>query len=566
MYKNVKNDNNFDIISNFNIMNSLMAVTPNCEGATLRGMSRVLPVENEGFSFSSPAPEVRLSQAFHRPFDNVVATARTCYSSSGIIGEDQASLHPERRDALARSIYEAGHHTTFQHASFQFAISNVSRQFLWTFLHSHPFYNSEQVSQRYVEVKPGQFAVPPMDPASRALYEETAGLQTRAYARLTQLLVPVCRERYFELFPGRLRGDGPRRFQGAVVKRAQEIARYVLPIATFAYLYHTVSGITLFRYRRLCDSFDAPAEQRWVVERMIEAVLAVEPLYARVLEDPRPLEDTPEFRAFSALGNVAARSAEFRREFDESLGGRISRLVDWKARNEETLAESVREVLGLPAARLPDDDAIAMVLDPARNPILGETLNLTSHDKLTRTMFHPAYTFRKKLSHTADSQDQRHRMTPASRPALPAYLSEEPDYVVPMLIGEVPEAIDLYRKTMIATWKAVSRLRNDGVPDEFAAYLLPNAVPIRFTESADLLNLHHKMAMRLCYNAQEEIWEASRQEALQVLEINPRIGRWLLPPCGLRHSAGVRPVCPEGDRFCGVVVWKQDVSGYRRTL
>ena len=57
------------------------------------------------------------------------------------------------RDRIARSIFEAGHHTTLQHAHFQFALSGVSRQFLWTFLHSHPFYNSEQVSQRYVEVK-----------------------------------------------------------------------------------------------------------------------------------------------------------------------------------------------------------------------------------------------------------------------------------------------------------------------------------------------------------------------------------------------------------------------------
>src|SRR5438105_15931627 len=123
-----------------------------------------VPVHPRDFPFSSPAPKVRLVNAFARPFENVVATARTCYSSKGIVTEDQASARPERRDALARSIYDAGHHTTFQHAHFQFALENVSRQFLWTFLHSHPFYNSEQVSQRYVEVKPGHYAVPPMLP------------------------------------------------------------------------------------------------------------------------------------------------------------------------------------------------------------------------------------------------------------------------------------------------------------------------------------------------------------------------------------------------------------------
>jgi flavin-dependent thymidylate synthase len=525
-----------------------------------------LPRPQRHFGFSSPAPRVRLVHAFDRPFENVVATARTCYSAKGIITEDQASARPERRDALARSIYEAGHHTTFQHAHFQFALENVSRQFLWSFLHSHPFYNSEQVSQRYVEVSPGTFAVPPMGGAEREIFERQARRQQEAYRRLTELLTPLAGQRYFTLFPGRTRGDGPSRFAGAVQKRAQEIARYVLPVATFAYLYHTISGLTLFRYWRLCESFDTPTEQREVVGQMVEEVLRHDPLYEAVLQDPIPLEETPEYAIFE--GRRAPRSADaaFRQEFDRELQGRVSRLVDWKANNEEILASSVREILGLARAALSDDDAIALVLDPGKNRLLGETLTLTTHGKLSRAMFHPSYTFRKKLSHTADSQDQRHRMTPGSRPALPAYLSEEPDYIVPMLVAEIPEAEALYRATMEETWEAIGRLRGRGVPDEYAAYLLPNAVAIRFTESADLLNLHHKFAMRLCYNAQEEIWRASLDETLQIRDVNPRIGLWLLPPCTLRHHAGVRPVCPEGERFCGVVVWRQDASNYVRVL
>ena len=529
-------------------------------------MSSLPHAHASSFAFSSPAPRVRLIHAFDRPYENVVATARTCYSAKGIVTEDQASAKPDRRDAIAKSIYEAGHHTTFQHAHFQFSLENVSRQFLWTFLHSHPFYNSEQVSQRYVEVKKGNFAVPPMPPAEREVYERTARRQQDAYARLTELLTPLAAERYFGLFPGRLRGDGRTRFAGSIQKRAQEIARYALPVATFSYLYHTISGVTLFRYWRLCESMDAPAEQREVVGQMVAEVLRHDPLYATVLQDPLPLEETPEYAAFASLPRVRPAARAFREEFDRELAGRVSRLVDWKANNEQVLASAVREILGVSRGALSDDDAIRMVLDPSRNRILGETLTLTTHDKLSRALFHPSYTFRKKLSHTADSQDQRHRMTPASRPALPAYLSEEPDYVVPMLVADVPEADALYRETMEETWSAINLLRERGVSDEFAAYLLLNAVAIRFTESADLLNLHHKFAMRLCYNAQEEIWRASLDEALQIREINPRIGPWLLPPCTLRHLAEVRPVCPEGERFCGVVVWRRDPTEYTRSL
>ena len=105
-----------------------------------------------------------------------------------------------------------------------------------------------------------------------------------------------------------------------------------------------------------------------------------------------------------------------------------------------------------------------------------------------------------------------------------------------------------------------------GVPAEFAHYLLPNAVSVRYTESSDLLNLHHKHKMRLCYNAQEEIWRASVDEARQIRAVHPRIGRWLLPPCTIRDRAGVRPICPEGERFCGEKVWRIDIDQYERII
>src|SRR3972149_5808241 len=104
--------------------------------------------------FISPAPIVKLEKAFSTPFRNLVATAQTCYSGKGIIDEDNITGDYEK---LAKGIYKAGHHTTLQHAHFQFALSNVSRQFVWAFLHSPPFYNSEQVSQRYVAIRPGNF-------------------------------------------------------------------------------------------------------------------------------------------------------------------------------------------------------------------------------------------------------------------------------------------------------------------------------------------------------------------------------------------------------------------------
>jgi len=124
----------------------------------------------------------------------------------------------------------------------------------------------------------------------------------------------------------------------------------------------------------------------------------------------------------------------------------------------------------------------------------------------------------------------------------------------------------LYRETMNRTWENINKLIQLGLTEDEASYVLPNAVNIRFTESADLLNLHHKHAMRLCYNAQEEIWRASLDEAQQIREVNPQIGKYLLPPCTIRDLGSQRPICPEGTRFCGEKVWRYDISEYERVI
>lgn len=527
--------------------------------------------------FLSAEPTVELVQSFDRPFNNAVATARTCYSSKGIVtSEDVGADHETdsqkrdrklaRRDALARDIYKAGHHTTLQHNHVQFALTNVSRHFLWSFLHSHPFYNSEQVSQRYVTVSSGHMAVPPLAGEALSVYQSCVKRQTEDYLRIIKALEPSVETAFYQLYPSRKKKAD--KFQTAIQRRCQEVARYVLPVATFAYLYHTVSALTVLRYHRMCGLYDAPHEQRLIVGKMVKALVAHDPLYQQLLEDPLPLEDSPEFACFLSPDPASAPEIRqnFRKEFDLSLQGYTSKLVDYKQGNEGMLAASVREVLGLPGSALSDDDAIDKVLNPANNTTLGETMNVSTLSKLSRTMHHPAYTFRKKLSHSADSQDQRHRMTPASRPVFSAYAYGEPDYVTPFLVLRDEDSRTLYDESMKRTWDDVSRLRSLGVSEEYAAYLMPNAVSIRFTESTDLLNLHHKLRMRLCYNAQEEIWLASLDEARQVRAVNPRIGKFLLPPCGVRAQANTRPVCPEGNRYCGIRVWELDLDEYRRSL
>jgi flavin-dependent thymidylate synthase len=511
----------------------------------------------------SAAPRVRITRRFEAPFSTILTAARTCYSSKGVVRDEDLKPGGE---GLARELHAAGHHTTIEHAYFQFSLENVSRQFLWSFLHAHPFYNSEQVSQRYVTVKPDACFVPPLGGEALRVYREGLEEQFTFYRELIDRLGPLAVAAYDARFPARAAKRNL--YRKEIEKKAQEIARYVLPVATFAYLYHTVSALTLLRYWRMCGQPGVPYEQRLVVGKMIEALLEADPSYGLLLEAPIPVEATPEALFFASRPDLAGAShrREFLEEFDASLEGRVSRLVDWKGRGEEEVARAVREVLGMPASALPDDEAIDLAVSPSRNPLLGEALNLTTLDRLTRTLHHPAYTFRRKLSHTADSQDQRHRMTPASRPILSAHATGDPDFITPQLVRQDPAVESRYAEMMARIWARIGRLVKLGVSDEFAQYLLPNAVAVRYTESTDFLNLRHKHVMRLCYLAQEEIWRASVDEALQVLAIHPRLGRHLLPPCGVRKEAGTTPWCPEGARFCGEPVWGYGFEDYRRII
>ena len=103
-------------------------------------------------------PKVTLRNAPGVPFDGAIAAARTCYSPR-VIGTHE--ITDKQRDTIGALTFDAGHHTVYQHANFEFGLENVSRQFVWAFLHAHPFYNSEQSSQRFVRLDRVAAYVPP---------------------------------------------------------------------------------------------------------------------------------------------------------------------------------------------------------------------------------------------------------------------------------------------------------------------------------------------------------------------------------------------------------------------
>jgi hypothetical protein len=283
---------------------------------------------------------------------------------------------------------------------------------------------------------------------------------------------------------------------------------------------------------------------------MVAAVEKVDPdFFTRIGEPARESDEVIENR----LGGREAGDAVALEAFDKSLDGRRSRLVDWSARAPEVIADAVRRVLG--RMDLDDDAALDCVLNPAKNRYRVDTLNVSAHSPLMRTLVHAHYTFRKKLSHTADSQDQRHRMVPGSRPLLTRSVPNCVDVIEPELCRDDPECHALFVEACEAAWDARARLQDRGVASEHALYLLPNALAVRFEESGTLLDLLHKWTMRTCLNAQREIWSASMDEVEQVAAVHPQLAQHVGPPCFVRNGI-VRPRCTEGSHFCGVPVWR----------
>jgi len=501
---------------------------------------------------SSGSPVVTLRQAPPRPYDSAIAAARTCYSPR-VIGSEE--ITPSQRESIGPLTFEAGHHTVYQHAHFEFGLENVSRQFVWSFLHAHPFYNSEQSSQRFVRLDEVRAYLPEgLSPAARGVYTEAVVGAWQAYRELNAILKEDTLRIVGEIRHLTASASDKRRKKIAreAEKKAIELARYVIPVAAFTSMVHTVSGIVLHRLWRMMRTGDAPAETVRVVSAMVARVSALDPLFfERVGEGPLDAEEVVEARWPRLEGGGDALAAEL----DARLGDRVALLVDASPHAESTAASAVRAVLGATSTGLSDDDALERLTNPGLNRYRLETLQLSVHSPLTRAMHHASYTFLKRLSHTADSQDQRHRMVPASRPLMSLTDTVRPDFVTPPLVARNPRALELYVGAMENAWAAKNRLLDMAVPLEHALYLLPNAKTLRFYESGSLLYLAHKWVMRTCFNAQEEIYRASMDELDQVRAVHPRLARHMGPPCVLRHKR-ITPTCTEGEHFCGIPVWR----------
>src|SRR5258708_31215995 len=267
----------------------------------------------DSVQFEAAAPRVTLRNHFAHPYDSALPAARTCYAPR-LIGPEE--ITDKQRLQIGASTFYSGHHTVYQHAHFEFGLENVSRQFVWSFLHAHPFYNSEQQSQRYVRLDHALAYLPPeipgFGPAERAIYEDAIARAWGYYRELTALLRGNAREILSDIWHiGPM--SHPKRVQKVdrqAEKRAIEVARYVLPVAAATTMVHTLSGIVLHRLWRMAAASDTPAEARAVIGEMDARVHEIDPpFFDRFRNATMAQEEMPEWSHASIESAHAAGAA-----------------------------------------------------------------------------------------------------------------------------------------------------------------------------------------------------------------------------------------------------------------
>lgn len=489
--------------------------------------------------------------------DVAVSTAIQCYSPG------LAKMQARRSDKelqIAASTLNAGHHTTRQHVHYTWRLEGVSRSAVHDFFHAYPFYNSEQQSQRYVEAKSGSYLIPAkLEDSQTSLYVEAAQSANDDYFELLGLLQPVVEERIVSMYPdaGWRVEKTSQRLREKTKKISQEVARYILPIGQKTNMYHTLSELQLLRLFRACELPHITDEIRYVVALMVKEVADYDPSILDELDRPWLDKDRNP--------TVVDRSpAGLREEYIDLLDGKNSLMLPLPEDSVHSLARAARNVLRMSPQELSDHEVLGALLDPRYNPLITDVYEVGIMDPLTSAMRQLNIRFITRLSHTADSQRQRHRMTAGTNPNILDLYDGVRDYITPLVIREDRKLLARFEEIMQRVYDNVDRALSRGLPREYALLLLPNAHTLVVEESGNLFDWTHRWKQRLCYLAQEEIFFISVEQVEQFLEQFPEAGNTLLAPCGLRQMAGIKPRCPEGVRWCGKPVFNWGLDMYKK--
>lgn len=116
------------------------------------------------------------------------------------------------------------------------------------------------------------------------------------------------------------------------------------------------------------------------------------------------------------------------------------------------------------------------------------------------------------------------------------------DYIIPHSIEKNPQALEQYKDVMEHLKNMYQLMQEEGIPNEDARYILPNACETVIEVKMNFRTLIHFMNERLCTRAQWEIRQMALLMKKAVEEQYPELAKYLVPKCEIHEGM---PFCTE---------------------
>lgn len=183
--------------------------------------------------------------------------------------------------------------------------------------------------------------------------------------------------------------------------------------------------------------------------------------------------------------------------------------------------------------------------------LVRKTIEAGHHSVLEHAIFVFALS---GVSRACSHQLVRHRVASFSQQSQRYVRASKPDYVTPPSIAASKPLHQEYQRAIDNLFALYGRFTAQGIPNEDARFLLPNAAVTHLVMSMNLRELIHVSALRLCTNSQWEIRNLFRAVKEALARLDPFLGSLLQPRC---EDLGY---CPEM-HCCGRFPRKADVLG-----
>ena len=477
--------------------------------------------------------KVYIEDSYQKSPRNIsVASARGCYAKRIISSDECESWKTEfvNSDDLLKDLFIAGHTTTLEHYHITLNLEDISRHFVWRYLHSFPYYSTDQQSQRYVEMQIENFIIPEQ-------LSNDDKIEWRNFYNEIFETYSLFNDKLINLFDSKETIILNKQQEKNKKKKALEFARYILPLGQLTKMKYTINFITMLR---LIGFFTSLNEKDECFYEAIEFASKLEDILLNI--DDR-LVDMIKL-AKDEFKNITPLSKNYE--------------IDYKSKFE--------------------------FLDNKKAKLISHNLNILNLNGINKTHNFKVNPLTQNLnemedfvcehlvSHSCDSQNQRHRTTKGFRPLLDDYYDVlENKYYIPEIFNISNNVIEnelkeLYINTINKIYSFFD-LQRKKYGFGIALYILPNAQKVYFLEKNFMSQFEHKAQKRLCYNAQEEIFYMTK-DILNELTINGiDISKYdLLTPCQVNQKYNIKPLCPEGQRFCGEKVWKLNLNQMNRLI